>query len=559
MKIAITILAAAMAATLAGCASMAETRSGVQDMQAHARAQAEALYAQRRTAVPATGAIITDAPYVDTRTTRRAVHYPASFSRTVTVNEPMGLPMSVLAQRVQAMTGVTVYYQPEIVSGANVPMPAAPEMPSVSADSAMTPDASGMPPLSAILPNMPAVPRMSADPRSTVALNYTGNVIGLLNAIATATGASWEYDEAGRSVSYYRYRTETFDVPAVQGEASSTAKMGGAQQGGGSEGGQPMSQASAEGTYTTNGSIWRDLDATLKQLVSPEGAYVLSQTTGTVTVRDRPERVEQVRRYMRQMVATLSRQVDVELTIYRVTVRDDDVRALNWSGLFQNAANKYGINLSTMGMRPATEGQSSLSVTIPTGGTSQWAGSQIIIDALNQLGRTSVEQSTSIVTSNNQPAPFKVVRRTSYLRELSQGVLQSGAGAVQTGPTLTPGMVETGLNMYVIPNVQSDGKRVKLRIMASISSLERMNQVGTTTAFIQIPDTSSREFQSEAWLNSGETLVMAGFQQKDSSTTNRSPFDNMLWFLGGSSQVSRGREIVVIAIRPVVTQIRSRI
>ena len=68
---------ALLATTLAGCASMAETRTGVADMQQHAQSQAEALYAQRRSAVPATGAIITDAPYVDTRTTRRATHYPA--------------------------------------------------------------------------------------------------------------------------------------------------------------------------------------------------------------------------------------------------------------------------------------------------------------------------------------------------------------------------------------------------------------------------------------------------------------------------------------------------
>lgn len=543
------LLAASLAVALGGCSTMVDVRDASQSTQQRALHNAEALYAQRHGAVPATGAIITDAPYVDTRAVRKAPRYPASFTRTVTVNEPMGVPMSVLAQRVQAMTGVAVYYQPEMAAG-GAPASIAPTR--TQSNDAVLDD---LPPLVSLLPSAPI---SASNPRTSVALTYTGNVVGLFNAIAAATGAAWEYDDAGQSVMFYRYKTETFDVPAVQGDGTASAKMGGVSQGSGSGGGQPLSQASAEGTYSAKASIWADLDASLKQLVSPEGAYVISQATGTVTVRDRPARVEQVARYMRKMTAVLSRQVDVELTIYRVTTRDDDVRALNWSALFQQAAGKYGIALNTLGSRPGTDGATSLSVTIPNT-NAKWGGSQVIMDALSTLGKTSVEQSTSIVTANNQAAPFKVVRRTSYLQSLSQGMVQQNGSNLSTGPTLTPGTVETGLNMFVIPNVQSDGKRVKLRIMASISTLERMNQVGTATAFIQIPDTASREFQSEAWLNSGETLVLAGFQQIDSGQTTKSPLDSALWWLGGSSQVNHGREIVVIAIRPVVTAIKSRI
>lgn len=543
------VLAAALAASLAGCSTMVEVRDGARQHQAQVQERAETMLATRGTAPSATGAIITDAPYVDVRATRRATRYPASFSRIVTMNEPMGLPMTVLTQRVQAMTGVTIIYQPELMGGGSG-LAVAPGPQSVDMDAAAAGD---LPSLAAILPQVSAASR---NPGTSVPISYTGDAVGLFNAIAGAVGASWEYDEPSRSVTLYKYRTETFRVPAVQGQATSTATMGGMTQSTGGE--QSLSNASATGTYRAEASIWKDLEATLKQMVSSEGVYSVSQSTGTVTVRDRPDRIAQVRRYMDNTTAALSRQIDVELTIYRVISRDDDTRALNWNALFQNVASKYGISLDTMGNRPSIDGGANLTVTIPDSST-KWGGSQIVMEALSTLGKTSVEQSTSLVTGNNQPAPFKVVRRTSYLKELSQGMTSTGGAQYNTGPTLTPGVIETGLNMYVIPHVMEDGKRVKLRVMASISTLEGMNKVGTAQNFIQTPDTASREFQSEAWLTSGETLVLAGFQQTDTGMTTKSPLDKSLWLLGGSSKASKSREIVVIALRPVVSAVRSRI
>lgn len=542
------VISVAIAASLAGCSTMVEIREDARTSQSQAQVQAEAMLAQRANAArPATGAIITDAPYVDVRAMRRATRYPASFSRTVTMNEPSGIPLDALVQRVQAMTGVAVMYQPEITRNEVAVAGGAQQESTVSSD------ASGLPSLSALLPKV-----QSRSSSSVVPVAYSGDVTGLFNAIAAAVGASWEYDDVSRKVTLYKYATQTFRVPAVQGAANSTASVGGANQTSWQSGEQNMSNATATGNYTADASIWRDLDDAMKKMVSSEGVYTISQATGAITVRDRPDRVEQVRKYLDNTVAIMSRQVDVELTIYRVLSKDNDTRALNWKALFQSAAGKYGIALDTLAGRPATEGGTNLTVTIPdTNG--KWGGSQIVMDALSTLGKTSVEQSTSIVTSNNTPAPFKVVRRTSYLKELSQGMTASGGAQYNTGPTLTPGVVETGLNVYVVPNVMEDGKRVKLRVMASISTLEGMNKIGTDQAFIQVPDTASREFQSEAWLKSGETLVLAGFQQTDSGLTTTSPLDKRLWLLGGSSKASKSREIVVIALRPVVSAIRSKI
>lgn len=555
-----TLLVATCATLLAGCSTMVQIREDARDAHSQARHEARDLLDARasRHAPSPVGPIISDLPYVDTRSVARAPRYPATFSQHITVNEPMGVPIKVLAQRVLAMTGVRMLYQSELVVGqvsAALPAPTG----RTGADATLA----NLPPLSGAIS---AVQSM-AMPRTGIPIAYTGDVLGLFNAIAAATASNWEYDETGQVVQFYRYKTETFRIPAVQGIAKTSAQMGGRSQGsaGGAGGGGAITMASATGSHETESVVWDEVDETIKKLLSPEGVYAISPSTGSVTVRDRPDRIETVRQYLQETAAALSRQVDVEVTIYRVVMNDSDTRAVNWKGLFRNMLGQYSIGLSSLAGRedPIVGGLSSIILDIPltdaSGAQQRWGGSQLILDALSTLGQASVVTTTSVLTANNQPAPVKIVKRTTYLAEVAQNVTGTGDDIRSTGPTLTPGMVETGLNMYVLPHVLDDGKRVLLKMMVSLSSLEAMKTFGNDQAMIQLPQVASREFQQMAWLSSGETLVLAGFEQVDSGMDTRSPLSKVFWWLGGSSSASKGREMVVIAIHPTVTAVRSRI
>jgi len=528
MKLQLSLLTASLA--LAGCTTMQEIRQDTADTQTRIETRTQSLMDAQRSQMPGTGPIITDTPYVDVRAVQAARRLPPGFRKQVVVNAPAGESASVLAQRIGLMAGVPVAYQDELLTQGS---------------------------------SNAGLPALRAANALTIPVSYSGDVAGLLDAVASALGAAWRYDDASRSVLIYRYETATFRLPLVQGKGTTSASVGGASQtsmqgAGGLGGSQPMSTASATGSYSTEVSPWADVEATVKELMSAEGRYVLSETAGTLTVRDRPAKVAQVRSYITELTAALSRQVNVELTIYRVIAKDEDVRGLNWNALFQAAGNKYGIQINGLGQRPAMNGGTTATLTIPSS-NAKWGGSQVILDALSTLGKTTVEQSTSLMTTNNQPAPFKAVRRTAYLASLAQGVSTVGGNAVSTGPTLTPGVVESGLNVYVIPHVMDDGKRVKLRVMASISTLESLSKIGTDTNFIQIPETSAREFQSEAWLTSGDTLVLAGFAEDQARSNTASPLDQHIWWMGGNSTASKSRELVVMTLRPIVTAVRSEI
>lgn len=550
-------LAACIVTVLTGCSTMVEIRDAAQTAQSTANDGARSAFDGRasRSAGPVRGPLITDVPFVNTKPVPVVGRYPINFSRVVTLNEPMGIPLSTLAARMQALTGIAVTYQTEV--NGNAP----------DIDMGLGQDAAwqGLPQLPGGLPSLPSQGRgtgQPADPATNVAVSYTGSVRGALDAIAGATKSSWEYDETQQRVNFFRFKTQTFRVAAVQGTTTSKAILGGQQQG---SRGQAIATASAESTHSTDSSLWKGIDEALKKLVSAEGSYYVDQAAGTVLVRDVPTRMEMVRKYLDDTNTAMSRQVDIEVTIYRVAVNDRDVRGLNWNLVFSKliATSPYNFTLGTPRPDTVAQGLASAILKIPdrdaNGVPYRYGGSELFIDALSTLGNTSLVNTTSVVATNNQPSPVKVVKRFEYVASTAQTYAGTANAAVATGPTLTPGTVETGLNMYVLPHIQDDGKRMLLKIMVSLSTLEELKTITAGTSTIQLPQVASREFQQQAWINSGETLVLAGFEQIDSGLETKSPLDKSIWGLGGSRTASKGREMVVVSIRPVVTAARSRI
>lgn len=522
----------------------------------HAQRTAEELMQDRQARrSPVAGAIVTDAPYVDVTPIQRVQREPLAFSRVVTFNTSGQMPMHTFASRIQAVAGVQVRYQHELVRGG------------ATAGAGAGGASTGPLMVNGVaMPQVESISRISMADVSVpgISLNYTGALRGLFEQVAEQTGSHWKWDATRQVVDFYQYETESFRVAAVQGEGRSSFELGGAQSQGSDGGQSALKLADTEASHQTPASLWGEIGETLEKLVSTEGTYQVSQTGGAVMVRDRPDRMQLVRDYFTTLNETLSRQVDIEVTIYRVNVNDRDFKGVTWDLLFQTMIDSSGYNFSWGNIRPdvISENASSAVVRVPElgadGTPNRYGNSQLFLDALSTLGRTSVVQSTSVLTSNNRAAPAKFVRRNTYLAETVPTYASGGGTAIGTGAGLTPGSVETGLNLYLLPHVQDDGKRMLLRAMVSISTLDSMETGSSGDQTIQLPQVSSREFAQEAWLNSGETLVLTGYNQIDSGNTTRSPFGRF-WGLGGDRTLSHGQELMVIAITPVVSASRSRI
>lgn len=563
MNIKPVILGVAIASVLAttGCGTAIGMRKEVRQKHDVSSSQASALLeSQRRQFESPSRPVISDRPYVDVSPQRRSANTPPVFSTQVTFN---AVPLQVLSQRIEATTGIRITYQSELLASSNsIARQAAPVASSGGAQSSSV-NMEGFPPLATAVA-MVEGGTFSADRRTGgITVSFSGPLTELLNEVSSSTGSSWEYDATARSVNFFRYKTETFNIPAAPDGIDTAANMGGALAS--SSGDQVISAASAVGSYKTNDKdkIWGGLNEALKVLVSAEGGYTLLPATNMVLVRDRPDRLDAIRKVIDQTVASLSTAVDLEVNVYRVTMNDRDSRGVNFGVIFQQQLLNAGYNVvANFGGATAEDGSSRFVLNVPetdaAGNPNRYGGSNAFVDALASLGELSYKQSAGTSTTSNRGVPIKIVKRTSYLKETTANYISGTQNGVSAGPTLTPGVEETGLNMFLLPTVQPDGRRVKLNMMMSLTTLDQLKDFGPEGYKIQQPDTSAREFFTESWLESGQMLVISGFEQEVTENQTRTPFGRKSWWLGGSNAVSKAREMLVITVRPAVTISRAK-
>lgn len=549
--------------SLAGCVSMVETRRTADQGITTAGIDANALLETVPKGTPARGAVISELPYVDVNSVPVKPRLPIVFDRHVTFLEPMGLPIGLLAQRLEEETGLRITYQAELIEAGAAQSASAPMAPTPASAPPIGPLGGDSIPLAELLAGLPPIPAASpgvgasgASLIRSVPLNHNGSVRVLLDTVAAHIGGYWRYDPGTNRVTLYRYLTEVFRIAAVVGQGSSQSSIGS-----GTSADAGMSAGKSQVNHQTDGSAWKDVESTVKALLSPEGVFVLNPSLGTLVVRDRPDRMDAIRDYVNATNRTLATHVGFDVRIYRVVMNDQDIRGMNWQLYFNRfAQNARWAGAWESAMRPTSDGDlSSMILRVADG--ERWGASTLIVEALSALGKTSVVTSTYAQTINNVPAPIRNTRRRAYVAQTSQSVAGGGTGnVVASGTQLTPGEVETGLVMYLLPHVQDDGKRVLLQSMLSLSTLDAIETFGSVDGQrIQLPQVSAREYQQTVWMNSGETLVIAGMEQVEDTFDRDSPLDARLWAIAGRSTARNERETFVVTITPTVQAAHSGI
>ena len=492
-------------------------------------------------------------PYVNTTPIQHESILPASFDRSASLSAPAE-PVWKLMLSLQSLSGLHVTAASDLtVSASGTSAPTAPP----GLDSTLAPPTA--------LGGGHGGSGNATSVGYIAAMSYSGTLKGLLDQIAGNLDATWKFNPRTRAIHFFRYEARTFHISAVPGDAVADSSVG---TGGGSgiRGGQGQTEriqsSKSKTQFGGKLSVWKTLITNIKPFLSASGSINVSQPTATLTVRDRWDHVGEIAQYIKRYNASLGTQVEVNVTVYRVQSDNKDSRGINWSLLYNalgQSASQIGATIATA--RPNVSGLSSLILNSPTqrqnGTVMPFAGSQFFLDALSTLGKTSVVTNSSVDTVNNTPAPVKVVQTTAYVAKttslLTSGVSGGNTGAVGAGATLTPGQVETGFTMQVLPSVQPDGHRMLLQVMLSLSSLDALKEFSSGGETIQLPQVSSREFMQRVWMRSGQSLVLAGFQDNQADHTTSSPLDKHLWALGGNRSVERKRDALVIVIRPVAT------
>lgn len=406
-----------------------------------------------------------------------------------------------------------------------------------------------------------------------VSMNYSGTVKGALDLLASKTG--YVYSVRGRNVFWQAFVTKTYDVAFMPGSSDymmgkASGSTGGAvAAGGGGAGGQTVSAIiddSASSQYSNlkgTLSVWKDLELGIRQLLSPHGRVMVSEATTTVTVRDRPNNQALVARFIANLNRNLSKQVLVKVQVLDVKLTSDYVFGINWdivkrmfgSNFVLNSHEGLPISIKPLGDN-TTIPEFGIKSPDPTDSTTYSA----LIRALTQQGKVSLVSEPRVVCLNNQVSAIRIVNQEGYLASVQNTTVAGNAGSGSTVTSqLTPGTVVTGLTLYILPKII--GKKIIMQVNAdlsvnngitTVSSQTGTSRVPTTSApgsVIQVPNVTQKQFNQRSVIDSGETLILAGFRAVQNTANAMQLFDSQA--LGGRGASQQNSETIVL-ITPII-------
>jgi type IVB pilus formation R64 PilN family outer membrane protein len=373
--------------------------------------------------------------------------------------------------------------------------------------------------------------------QTTIELNYRGSLAGLLNTVAAKTRLRWTYED--ERIIFRRVITRTIVVKSLPGSIKSSGSL--SLTGGGSSG------SSQSASSDSDADFWQSLEKTIPLLISSQGQVVVDARAGMVTVRDAIDNVQAVEKLIDIQNSVFLRQISLNVEVIQVDLSVEHQSGIDWSYVSSSLG---GTTVSLTGA-PLLSGSTTPGAFGFKSPTQQ--NSQLLIKVLEKFGRVSTSYSSVVTTVNRQPVPVGVLNTLSYLKSITPATTStvSTSGILSSGAVgLVPGEITTGFSMNLIPMVL-DSNRILLQCGISISSLRELikfsSGTGDSAQSVQQPNVDTFASLQRMTMNSGETMVIMGFDRNESSSSQVDILKNSL---PGSKLATNSKKSTIVLITP---------
>lgn len=253
---------------------------------------------------------------------------------------------------------------------------------------------------------------------------------------------------------------------------------------------------------------------------------VVNAVSGTISVLATEKQHALVQQHIDSITQVAQRQVLIEATIAEVTLSDAYQGGIDWSRL----ATSGGINFTQSLIGGVANAFSAGGLTVGyTRTNSQIGNIRASVQLLQQFGNTRVLSSPTLMALNNQTALLKIVDNIVYF-----SIDATTNTSTQTGTNLsvntTAHSLPIGMVMSMTPQVNDNGQ-VSLSVRPTITRLNGFandpNPLLCSTAIAAsnngrcltnpVPQIQTREMESVLQLVSGQTAVLGGLMQDNSS------------------------------------------
>ncbi len=468
--------------------------------------------------------------------------------------------LRTMADRITAVTGVPVRLKPDVFSGADAaPRPVVSGAPVPVA----LPTLAGRGDTIALAPTPVVLPRDTSV--NAVAMRWSGSLQGYLDLVTDQLSLSWEYRDG--VVVIERFRTEFFEIAALESETDYHLGLSGADQanatssGNGAGGTSSTASSSNEVSEHGKSNVIASLLAAIGQIIKdvPGSSVVRSDGSGRVAVTTTQETMSKVRDFVRAENESLLREAQVQFDVYSVTRNESDERGIEWNAVLSALGGAYsGTFGSPSTLASAAAGSLGFAILTPTqsgvstSATRRFGGSDALLKLLSEYGVSTQHREVSLLALNRTWDRKSSLGGRAYVSATIPGASSTtGVGA----PGLVTSTVTTG-DRYLAQPFILDNNTVLLKFGIGLSSLVNLvnftSGTGATQQTVQTPETTAINDQATVALKAGQILVITGLSRLVSSDDRRTLTDDAPIGLGGSKTQSRMREEFVIFVRPTI-------
>lgn len=409
------------------------------------------------------------------------------------------------------------------------------------------PDANGMLPLAQMGGNAPTqtLSRQS-DGLTLRGVYWKASLDGFLDNITARLGLSWRYED-GRIVIFY-LDTRNFPVlfmdslaaftsKTVSGTTSSTGSSGGGNSGGIS--GDSNTSQSTDMSIKSN--LYGDVSATVKAMLTP-GVGRMNLSAGVLTVTDTSRVLTQIGRYIDDRNRELNRQVVLNVQIYSVESKRSDQLGIDWDAVLSLGSVKATF---TNAFASASEMASGGAMVVDGKG----AGTKALVKALSEQGKVSVQTQASSLTTNLSAVPIQVALQQDYIPEITSDQTANVGSSV----SVTRSTITTGFNMTVLPYLMPDSSQMQLQFSVNMSDDPTMRTVKEgENSSVELMRTRLKTFTQRVNIKSGQTLILSGYEQLNTTADHQGVITPRFFGLGGGASGEQNRTQLVMFVTPII-------
>ncbi|WP_456390170.1 type II secretion system protein GspD [Hydrogenimonas sp.] len=338
-----------------------------------------------------------------------------------------------------------------------------------------------------------------------------------LDAVMDISGC---YYEIKGSILYVkRMKTETFIVPYVHMQTSSSTELGGdilgsaqSDSSGSSSGGGSSGETSVLGKRSLKynnpeeaNDFYAQLEDNVQKILSKEGRYTLNRYSGVLTVHDSKRRVDEVASLVESVMERTSKQILIEAKILEVELNQNHQYGIQWQRVLNNLSNNGKLTLSsTLGPQGAVAGVIHYT-------SDNW---NAILSVLHNAGNVETLSNPRIKVLNGQSALLSSGKMVPFWeKEVEYTAVSSGGSNTVAVPQITYNRrdILDGITLGVTPVIMPDGK-VMLNIVPINSSIEKIvdykDEDGNTVA--RAPIINMKEVGTTVFSNDNEIVVIGG-------------------------------------------------